>query len=478
MRNCVYNLMCVILMALPTFAHANEVALSSKSGDLQISGTVLDFDGRYYSIESEYGNVILDGSLFECSGSGCSGSFRKSETLKIASLASLNSILMPALIENFARLSAGTTEVDDIEVGVAFTIMRGDRQLRIELIETSENGAVESLIAHQIDLALISRDLTEAEKQQHLKSASGSIWPAPRSEIIALDAYVAVSSPLYEKNTLKLSDLQSVDHVSLYTPQNTKVFGSIRVDGAILHDDFDDVLQALDQQKNSIGILPFSKIRDTKMLRLDAPCGTMPPITHRSIKSRDYIWTTPFFLHASSLQRGPQAEEFVNYLSSISAQRVIQRAGFVDLSPEVIPLSAQGQRLAFAVQNGDSAQLGELQQTVRILNGASRLTTTLVFDDGLKNLATRAQSELSHLNRFLGQDRNGFQEVLVVSFAEKSQKEQMSELLKLVSREIGKGLTNSFGSIKSIETHNFANVLPLHCSDAISNAPRIEIWVR
>ena len=157
---------------------------------------------------------------------------------------------------------------------------------------------------------------------------------------------------------------------------------------------------------------------------------------------------------------------------------MIQRAGFVDLSPEVIPLSAQGQRLAFAVQNGDSAQLGKLQQTVRILNGASRLTTTLVFDDGLKNLATRAQSELSHLNRFLGQDRNGFQEVLVVSFAEKSQKEQMSELLKLVSREIGKGLTNSFGSIKSIETHNFANVLPLHCSDAISNAPRIEIWVR
>lgn len=87
MRNCVYNLMCVILMALPTFAHANEVALSSKSGDLQISGTLLDFDGRYYFIESEYGNVILDGSLFECSGSGCSGSFRKSETLKIASLA-------------------------------------------------------------------------------------------------------------------------------------------------------------------------------------------------------------------------------------------------------------------------------------------------------------------------------------------------------------------------------------------------------
>ena len=111
--------------------------------------------------------------------------------------------------------------------------------------------------------------------------------------------------------------------------------------------------------------------------------------------------------------------------------------------------------------------------------GASFPAYHIIIKRGVFGATVNTTSlDLSHLNRFLGQDRNGFQEVLVVSFAEKSQKEQMSELLKLVSREIGKGLTNSFGSIKSIKTHNFANVLPLHCSDAISNAPRIEIWVR
>ena len=73
-------------------------------------------------------------------------------------------------------------------------------------------------------------------------------------------------------------------------------------------------------------------------------------------------------------------------ISSPSAQRVIQRAGFVDLTPEVIPLSSQGQRLALSVQTGNTDQLIELQNLLKTIEGASRLTTTLILKDDQRSL--------------------------------------------------------------------------------------------
>jgi phosphate transport system substrate-binding protein len=78
--------------------NSKSLSLASKTGSLEINGTLLDFDGRYYSIESEYGNVVLDSKLFDCLGEGCQGNFSKTEFLEINSLPSLNAILLPALI--------------------------------------------------------------------------------------------------------------------------------------------------------------------------------------------------------------------------------------------------------------------------------------------------------------------------------------------------------------------------------------------
>ena len=81
MRVRIYQLICIIIFALPLAANGKTVALSSKSGDLEINGTLLDFDGRYYSIESEYGHVVLDSKLFECAGDGCIGNFGRNRTI-------------------------------------------------------------------------------------------------------------------------------------------------------------------------------------------------------------------------------------------------------------------------------------------------------------------------------------------------------------------------------------------------------------
>ena len=194
------------------------------------------------------------------------------------------------------------------------------------------------------------------------------------------------------------------------------------------------------------------------------------------MKSRDYAWSTSIYLHITDIQLGPQAQEFIEYLSSPSAQRVIQRAGFVDLTPEVIPLSSQGQRLALSVQTGNTEQLIELQDLLKTLVGASRLTTTLILEDDQRTLDARSNSELVHLYRFLGSDRHDFKEVLVLGLSGAFEQSTLAETLDLVSeKKIGKGLINASGGIKSIQTLSFTNSFPSTCDRNVSNVPRIEI---
>ena len=133
MRVGIYQLICILVLALPTVVNSKSLSLASKTGSLEINGTLLDFDGRYYSIESEYGNVVLDSKLFDCLGEGCQGNFSKTEVLEITSLPSLNAILLPALIENFARLAAETLDKIVDGAQTQFVIRRGERELHIQL---------------------------------------------------------------------------------------------------------------------------------------------------------------------------------------------------------------------------------------------------------------------------------------------------------------------------------------------------------
>lgn len=474
----IYQLICILIFAFPLIANGKTVSLSSKSGDLEINGSLLDFDGRYYSIASEYGDVVLDAKLFNCSGDGCLGNFSDTELLRISTLPSLHAILLPSLIKNFARLSAGTIEETEEGGQTNFIILRGDRELRIKLQKTPDEIASQNLIKHDADIALITRNLTKDEVTQRLRNSDTSIWPIPKSRVIALDAYVPAISRNPSKTMFKLDDIATIGHVSLHTPSNVNILGRVPADETIFHSSAQNLLDALNENEDVVGILPFSQMRDTQILGLEVSCGALPAISHRSIKSRDYAWSAPIYMHITDLQLGPQGQEFIDYLSSLSAQRVIQRAGFIDLTPEVIPLNAQGERLALSVQSANTEQFVELQDLLNTLEGASRLTTTLVLEDEQDTLDVRSTSELTHLYRFLGSDRHDFKEVLVVGLTGAAKQGHLDSLLDEVSVKIGKGMINTVGSINAIQTHSFAGSFPYMCDLDMTNMPRIEIWAR
>ncbi|MCX8227152.1 MAG: cell envelope biogenesis protein OmpA, partial [Sulfitobacter sp.] len=77
---------------------AQDVALTSRDGKIELSGTLLGFDGEFYRIETEYGELTVDGSGVQCSGPGCPNLENFVAELQLSGSATMGQVLMPALI--------------------------------------------------------------------------------------------------------------------------------------------------------------------------------------------------------------------------------------------------------------------------------------------------------------------------------------------------------------------------------------------
>jgi phosphate transport system substrate-binding protein len=50
---------------------AQDVTLTSPDGSVEVSGTLLGFDGEFYRVDTVYGELTVDGSGVNCEGPAC-----------------------------------------------------------------------------------------------------------------------------------------------------------------------------------------------------------------------------------------------------------------------------------------------------------------------------------------------------------------------------------------------------------------------
>jgi len=84
-------------------AVAQDVTLLSRDGSVEISGTLLGFDGEFYRVSTEYGELTVDGSGVSCDGPGCPNLQDFVAELYISGSATMGAVLMPALIDAYAQ---------------------------------------------------------------------------------------------------------------------------------------------------------------------------------------------------------------------------------------------------------------------------------------------------------------------------------------------------------------------------------------
>ncbi|MGA9433737.1 MAG: cell envelope biogenesis protein OmpA, partial [Roseobacter sp.] len=84
-------------------ALAQDVTLTSRDGQTEITGTLLGFDGEFYRLETLYGELTIDGSGVRCDGPGCPNLQDFVAEIAVSGSATMGAVLMPALLEGFAQ---------------------------------------------------------------------------------------------------------------------------------------------------------------------------------------------------------------------------------------------------------------------------------------------------------------------------------------------------------------------------------------
>jgi phosphate transport system substrate-binding protein len=506
------------LFILGATASAQDVTLTSPDGAVELSGTLLGFDGEFYRIETIYGELTVDGSGVLCDGPACPNLQNFVAEVSISGSATMGSVLMPALIEGFALRNALVAERETINATRFVYVLRGEADntpvARFYFhVSTTDEGFAD-LLVNEADIVMALREMRPEERMRARSAGLGDMTRANRSRVLALDAMVPIVSPSNPIDTLSpqelaevfagritnWKDLGGVDvSIVLHLPDASTGLGqSVEddvmgpaglslADDVVRHGQSDDLVRAVLRDPFAIGIASYAETGNARALTLTGSCGFSLAADRGTIKTEDYPLTAPMFLYLPARRLPKVARDFLAFTRGPSAQIMIRRAGFVDQAPEEISIDAQGYRFANAITSaGPEVSLEELQRMTRTLYGMTRLTTSFRFEAGSVRLDAQSRSNVQQLARALEQGKYDARQILLVGFSDGDGPAQANRDIALrraqaVLRAVQAAAeTANFDRIQ-MDVDAFGEALPMACDDSAWGRQanrRVEVWVR
>ncbi|MHA7850370.1 substrate-binding domain-containing protein [Roseovarius sp.] len=498
--------------------NAQDVTLTSRDGDVEISGNLLGFDGEFYRVDTIFGELTVDGSGVLCEGPGCPNLEDFVARVTLSGAPVIGRVLIPALLEAFAiryEYELNRTSLEDGQYVYGLTnaqsgALVGEFTLHLS---TSDEGFAD-LLVDATDIVMSMREVRNDEVRRAEELGLGDLNARGRSMIVALDALVPVvapSNPLQAITTPQLaavlageitnwSDIGGPDApitVHVVTEKSgigqatqdrlLAARGGALVEGAIRHAGGQALIEAVAGDPFGLGVTSRSETGNTWTLALRGTCGFTLRATRRAVKTEDYPLTAPLFLYMPARRFPKLVREFLTYLRDPSAQLVVRRAGFVDQAPEEIEINAQGDRFANAIAHaGSEVGLEELQRMVALLSPLRRLTTTFRFEAGSVRLDAQSRSNVQQLARALEIGLYDARRLVFVGFSDgegpaagnRRIAEQRAEAVK--TAVIAAAETANLSRI-TIETEAFGEAMPMACDDSEWGRQvnrRVEVWVR
>ncbi len=501
----------------PRVAVAQDITLRSRDGSIALSGTLLGFDGEFYRIQTDYGELTVDGTGVRCIGVGCPSLTAFVAEIAIAGSGTIGEVLLPALIESFALrngLRAQRETIDDTRV--VYRIADGeDRTVgRFTLDVSNTDRGFEDLLAGEADVVMALREVRPEELEAAQQAGLGNLARANRSHVLALDAIVPVVAPGNPVSTISPDMLAKVmsgkiDNWSALGGPDAPITVHLRDEGSglsqgaedkllrpaqlglhpgtVRHPDNETLARAVNADPFGLGVASYSELGGTKPLVLAGPCGFRLRAAPRNIKTEDYPLTAPMFLYTPARRLPALARDFLAFTRSDEAQRVIRRAGFVDQSPDEVPLDVQGDRLANAIAVAEGEEgLRQLQEMTQALSELQRLTITFRFEPGSIRLDAQSRSNVQALAHALESGRYDGRRLVFVGFSDGAGPSAPNLAISLrraetVRRAVIEAAETADLDHVAIEATAFGEALPMACDDSDWGREanrRVEVWLR
>jgi phosphate transport system substrate-binding protein len=503
-------------MCAPCIVWADEITLRSQSGETEVSGVFIGFDGQFLQLMSAYGPLTLDYSKMDCEGADCPAKDGYVPTLRVSGASDMAEVLLPALLDAFAR-SKGYRTATSIQDTTRFTITIIAQDVpfaRFIFDATSAEDGFADLVAYNADIVLSTRFVRADEMAQASEAGLGQLDTTAQGRIIGLDALVPVTATgqgLYQMSLQDLIaafrgeitnwvDIHDIDvplTLHLGPDDNGQTQGFIdfikRLSGAetladtiTYHSSAQTLKETISQTPGALGMLPYHDIGYAQPLTLREACGlaSVPQLT--TLKTEDYPLTTPLFVYIPKRRMPPLLHEVLAFLSSPEAQLVVRRAGFVDQGAIPISLDDQGQRFANAIlAAGDETSLEQLQEMVRVLAPRTRMSTSFRFEMGATQLNTQSRAHLSALAQAIRDGAYAGQDLMLIGFSDgQGAAGANRNLSKARATAVRRALIALLGELPddvSLAVSGLGEALPMACDDTEwgrETNRRVELWVK
>ncbi|WP_370399598.1 substrate-binding domain-containing protein [Sulfitobacter sp. JB4-11] len=499
-------------------ALAQDVTLTSRDGKVELIGTLLGFDGEFYRLQTEYGELTVDGSGVNCEGPGCPNLQDFVAEIQLSGSATMGAVLMPALIDAFAQRNGYKVNRETVDATrFAYVLTRADTgktAARFYFRATNTDEGFADLLADEADIVLALREVRRDERINARDAGMGDLTGANRSRVLALDAVVPVASASNPIKAISPLDLARVfggqitnwqelggpdAPIDLHLPSLSSGLSQAIVDqvmapvqlefaeGITRHALPSEIADAVARDTFALGITSYAERRNTQVLTLGGTCGFFLDAARRTIKTEDYPLTAPMFLYFPARRLPLIAREFLAFTRGPGAQNVIRRAGFVDQTPEEIPVDEQGNRFANAITvAGGETSLEELQRMTATLTPMARLTTSYRFEAGSIRLDAQSRSNVQQLARALEQGKYDARQLLFVGFSDgdgaaKANRDIALRRAQAVRRAVSAAAVTANMERVNVGVDAFGEAMPMACDDTAWGRQvnrRVEVWVR
>ncbi|WP_050928942.1 phosphate ABC transporter substrate-binding/OmpA family protein [Aestuariivita boseongensis] len=508
----------LLLLITPLAATAQDVTLTSRDGGVEITGTLLGFDGEFYRVDTVYGELTVDGSGVTCEGPGCPNLLDFVAEVDFSGSSTMAEVLMPALLEGFALRNGYRVRRSNLdETHVDFFLSDGQTQKTLARfgfrVTTTDEGFAD-LLADEADIVLALREIRPEERTRAREAGMGDMTDRNRSRVLALDAMVPIVSPGNPVKAISMPDLAAAFSgkitnwadlggpdapITLHLPDAGSGLAQavedrlLRPVGAVLPDDVvrhrvsSALSRAVTTDPFGLGLVSFAEVGNARMLTLTGSCGFTLEATRRTIKTEDYPLTSPMFLYMPARRLPKLAREFLGYLRGPAAQIVIRRVGFVDQAPEEIPINRQGDRFANAISSaGEEVTLDEIQRMVSTLRPMTRLTTSFRFETGSTRLDAQSRSNVEQLARAI---EAGVYDARSLSFVGFSDGEGPApanlEIARRRATAVRDAVTAAAEAVTpgrvELKIEAYGEAMPMACDDSAWGRQvnrRVEVWVK
>lgn len=501
-----------------TRAFAEDVTLTSRDGGVEISGTLLGFDGEFYRLDTVYGELTVDASGVTCDGPGCPSLTDFVAEVDFSGSSTIGEALMPALLEGFSLRNGYIVAREEVDA-TRFVYLLGDPNTgrtegRFTFRVTTTDEGFADLLADEADIVMALREIRPDERARAGEAGLGDMTGPARSRVLSLDAMVPIVAPgnpvtamstrqlaeVFAGRIMNWSDLGGPDApIALHLPDAgsglaqavedrlMQPAGLELTDGIQRHLVTSNLPRAVATDPFALGIASFAETGRARVVDLTGSCGFTLSASRRSVKTEDYPLTAPMFLYLPARRLPKLARDFLTYTRGPAAQIVIRRAGFVDQAPEEIPISQQGDRLANAISvAGSETTLDEVQRMVADLRRQVRLTTSFRFEAGSSRLDAQSRSNVEQLARALEAGMYDARTITFVGFSDgdgpaaanldiaRRRAEAVRDAVRAAAEAVTPGRV-------TLEVAAYGEAMPMACDDTDWGRQvnrRVEIWLR